>query len=297
MLFKNTLSPKAEMIAFEILWAMDGMTEKKFASLFRENMRLPSEILGQQAQQSGEDFSDLEVKVEDFLSKMDKDFSIAVNSDYQYPDKLQDAAYPIEAFYYKGDINLLNRRCISVVGSRKCSEQGLLRAKKLSKLLVKEGVTIVSGLAEGVDTVALKAAIENGGRVIGVVGTPINQTYPKKNAALQEEIAENHLLISQVPFYRYQYEQFDFHRFYFPRRNVTMSAISEGTVVVEASDTSGTISQARAALKQKRKLFILNSCFENKTITWPEKFIAKGAIRVFKIEDITKNLTHDRKKD
>src|ERR1019366_8913989 len=108
----------------------------------------------------------------------------------------------------------------------------------------------------------------------------IDEYYPKENRDLQDLIAKSHLLVSQVPFYRYATEPFRSRRNYFPQRNETMSALSEATIIVEASDTSGTLTQARAALEQKRKLFILDSCFERPDITWPRRFEARGAIRV-----------------
>ena len=115
----------------------------------------------------------------------------------------------------------------------------------------------------------IERVLEEGGRTIGVIGTPLTSVYPKQNAALQEKIAQEHLLISQVPFKRYSEQDFRLNRSFFPERNVTMSALSDATIIVEASDTSGTLYQARAALRQKRKLFILNNCFENASLKWP----------------------------
>lgn len=283
-MFENSISPKEEMIAFETLWAIDDMSEKKFANLFKEN-ELPSEVISKK-------FANLSLKpeIEKYLERFKDEFSVAVLDDFQYPKKLQDAEYPIELFYYKGNIDLINKRCISVVGSRQCSNEGIKRTKKLVKMLVKQGFVIVSGLARGIDTAAMETVIEEGGQMIGVIGTPINEYYPKENKALQDTVAKQHLLISHVPFYRYKIEPFAARKYYFPRRNKTMSAISEGTVIVEASDTSGTLTQARAALQQKRKLFILNTCFENKRIKWPATYARKGAIRVRELEDILINL-------
>ncbi|QBY43750.1 DNA-processing protein DprA [Arsenophonus nasoniae] len=114
--------------------------------------------------------------------------------------------------------------------------------------------------------------------------------YPKQNIELQQRIRENYLLISQVPFKRYLDQDYRTNRLFFPERNATMSALSEATIIVEASDTSGTLTQARAALDQGRKLFILDSCFKNSTISWPEKYEARGAIRVKNYQDIKDNL-------
>lgn len=286
-IFSNILSPYEEMIAFESLWAKQGMTEKIMSELF-SSKKTPSEVL---REQYGLLESPEKKKVEEFLAKKLGKFGVCVNGSFNYPVKLQEAEHPIELFYYKGDLTLLDEPSLSVVGARESTEDGTKRAAKIAKMLVEKGLIVVSGLAKGIDTAALRAAIEAGGKVIGVIGTPIDEYYPAENKELQDEIAKNHLLISQVPFYRYHNEPFKNRRFYFPKRNVTMSAISLGTIIVEASDTSGTLTQARAAIAQKRKLFILNSCFDKKDISWPAKYEQKGAIRVKDFTDVIDSLS------
>jgi len=275
------------MIAYETLWGQQNQSLRTLAEVFKHAHLLPSQILGTDL--FGSPVEALRKRVEDFLRKK-TGFSVAVHGAFQYPEKLREAKYPIELFYYRGDIGLLESRSVSVVGSRKCTEDGIKRTKKLVTELARLQFTIVSGLALGIDTVALKTAIEQGGKVIGVIGTPIDQYYPAENKDLQDKIAREHLLISQVPFFRYSVEPFKSKRNYFPQRNETMSALSEATIIVEASDTSGTLTQARAALQQGRKLFILNSCFENPNISWPHTFAKRGAIRVHKTDDIIKEL-------
>jgi DNA processing protein len=140
--------------------------------------------------------------------------------------------------------------------------------------------TVVSGLAAGIDTAAHTGALDAGGRTIAVLGTPLGKTYPASNAALQERIAREFLVISQVPVVRYSKQTPIQNRLFFPERNVTMSALTKATVIIEAGNTSGTLIQARAALHQKRKLFILESCFRDPTLTWPERLQKQGAVRV-----------------
>ncbi len=124
-----------------------------------------------------------------------------------------------------------------------------------------------------------------------MLGTPLDLRYPKENLLLQEEIARNHLLISQVPVLRYrQAPNPTLNRFFFVERNITMAALTQATVIVEAGQTSGTLVQARHALKQGRKLFILDNNFRNPTLTWPAKFQEQGAIRVRDYEDIQGHL-------
>jgi DNA processing protein len=260
---------------------------RKIAELFTENQVLPSELLRKCANEHlFSEVDELKQIVEEYLHQFNG-FSVCVNGTFQYPRRLRDAKHPIELFYYKGDIGLLESPCVSVVGARNCTEEGDKRARKLVRGLVEKNYTIVSGLAHGIDTAAMSEVMGcESGRTIGVIGTPINQYYPKENKDFQNRIAERQLLISQVPFYRYENEPFRTRRFYFPQRNETMAALSEATVVVEASDKSGTLTQARACLQQERKLFVLDSCFNNPQISWPRYYEEKGAIRVKEFDDI-----------
>jgi DNA processing protein len=208
-----------------------------------------------------------------------------------YPEGLRDAEYPLEFLYYQGNWDLVySPRRVAIVGTREPSEEGLRRTAKLASLLVRDGVTVVSGLAKGVDTMAHETAIKHGDRTIAVIGTPIDQVYPKENAQLQQRIAREHLLVSQVPVLVYSKRPPTVNRMFFPERNITMSALTQATIIVEAGETSGTLIQARAALKQSRKLFILESNFQNPKLTWPKRYEALGAIRVRDYEDIAAHL-------
>ena len=104
-----------------------------------------------------------------------------------------------------------------------------------------DNFTIVSGLAKGIDAAAHKTAIKQKGRTIAVLGTPLNTYYPKENSKLKNFIAHRHLLISQVPFVRYSKQSPFGNKLFFPERNKTMSALTEVTVIIEASGTSGTL--------------------------------------------------------
>jgi len=295
MIIENAISPYAEMLAYETLWALQGVSLKTIAEWVKQNPVVPSKLL--RAKEGEVLFSEVAAirdQVAAFLATIKEPFSICVHGTFEYPARLRDAKYPLELFYYKGDIGLLESKCISIVGARECTPEGAKRAAKLAKGLVKQGFTVVSGLAKGIDTAAMATAMEVGGNTIGVIGTPIDQHYPKENQQLQQQVAKRHLLVSQVPFYRYSKEPFSSKKYYFPQRNETMAAISEATVIVEASDTSGSLTQARACVQQGRKLFILNSCFERKDITWPAKYEKEGAIRVRDIDDLL-NVVGDAK--
>ena len=221
-------------------------------------------------------------------------FGVRIDHTSDYPEKLHDADHPLFLLYFQGVWDIAFSPGVAVVGTRRPSEQGKMRARKLVKKLIEKGYTIYSGLASGIDTEAHETALALGGKTVAVIGTPLSHTYPKENFNLQKEIAKNHLLISQVPVIRYDRHGPKFNKFYFPERNKTMSAMSEATVIVEAGETSGTLIQARAALKQGRKVFILNNCFENSSLSWPEKLEKKGAIRVRDFEEIDRVLSDTR---
>ncbi len=278
----SPISPRRELGAYEALWLEKGATFKSLADRFAADpAALPSDFVPTQlADQCAADV------MKRLTQAGVHQFGVRINHAGDYPMKLRDARHPVELVYYRGAWEITETRCIAVVGSRESSEDGLLRAARLARELVDRGFTVVSGLAKGVDTAALSAAIALKGRTIAVVGTPLGICYPKENEPLQEEIARWHLLISQVPVLRYAKQAPPQNRLFFPERNVTMSALTEGTIIVEAGDTSGTLTQARAALHQGRKLFILNSCFNRSDISWPARFETEGAVRVRTPEDI-----------
>lgn len=285
----SIIKPIEEIAAYETLWENSKATFKSIAEIFQKSPGIkPTDLVKRHQYEKN---LDKLVKIfNELRSENNYRPNMLINGVVNYPEKLRSAKEPIELFYYTGNLDLIYSRSVAIVGARKPSEDGKKRARKLSKLLVESGFTIVSGLAAGIDTEAHKSAILNGGKTIAVIGTPLNSVYPKENLKLQNYIAHKHLLISQVPFIKYENQDYRSNRLFFPERNKTMSAITEATIIVEASDTSGTLIQARAALQQGRLLFILESCFQNKDITWPSYYEKRGAIRVKDFSDITNAL-------
>ena len=287
--FARTVSPYQEMGAYEALWDVDGTTFKQLAQHFAANPgQLPSDLVP--AEQAAE-FSAM--VCQQFNAAGIDRFGVRVYGEAEYPDRLRDAAYPIELLYYTGHWDLVWEKSVAVVGTRKPSNKGVARTRKLVNALVDDGYTVASGLARGIDTAAHETAIAAGGKTVAVIGTPLSVTYPKENAALQHRIATEHLLISQVPVHRYDKHDFRWNRAFFPERNATMSALSVATVIVEAGKTSGALIQARHALQQGRKLFILDSCFQQ-GLEWPQKLARKGAVRVREYGDIRGELPSPR---
>lgn len=275
-----------EIGAYESLWTEHNASFRSIAERFAQNPGTrPSDLVPEdQARELGSQI------LRRIRERIHSRFDVRLHGEVDYPDRLRDATHPVELLYFQGDWELVFTPAVAVVGTRKPTPEGVKRTRQLVQKLVADGFTIVSGLAEGVDTAAHDAAIREGGQTIAVIGTPLGHVYPRSNAALQDRIAREFLLISQVPLARYEAQNFKVNRFFFPERNKTMAALTEATVIVEASETSGTLVQAREALKQGRKLFILNSCFERGDLAWPTRFEKEGAIRVRDYADIRQQL-------
>jgi len=287
MLVHKPVNTRDELGAYEHLWRQPNSNTKRLAELFESNPgQLPSDLVDEGTAQ------EVAREVIDQLAKRGiKRFGVRINGTADYPDRLRDATEPVEMLYFLGSWELAESpRRVAVVGTRQVTPEGSARTRKLVRGLVQHDFTIVSGLAQGVDTIAHQTAIDEGGKTIAVIGTPISEVYPKENAELQRRIASDFLLISQVPVLRYKAQGPKGNRLFFPERNKTMSALTQATIIVEAGETSGTLIQAKAALDQGRMLFILESNFSNPAITWPARFEKLGGRRVADLDDILREL-------
>lgn len=278
----RAISPLRELGAYEALWAKEGTSFESLAGLFCGSPgQLPSDLVSER--EADETAAQVIALAERRgLAR----FEVCVHHAPDYPSRLRDARHPVELLYHRGSWSLTALPAIAVVGTRKPSPEGLKRTRRLVRELVEAGFAIVSGLAEGIDTAAHRAALEAGGRSIAVLGTPLSEVYPRLNRGLQDQLGAEHLVVSQVPFKRYFAQGMPANQRFFAERNATMSALTEASVIVEATDSSGTLIQARAALEQGRALFILESAFQDTSLTWPQMFAARGAIRVTRTEDI-----------
>jgi DNA processing protein len=203
--------------------------------------------------------------------------------DDEYPTTLR-LIFNLPPFLFvRGTFQESDLRSVAVVGTRQASETGVRRAERMAQLLSERGVTVVSGLARGIDTAAHRAALESGGRTIAVIGTGIRRCYPAENKALAERIAGTGILVSQF------WPDAPPATYTFPRRNVTMSGIAQGTVVIEASSTSGAKMQARLALEHGKKVFLLRSLADSQE--WARKYIAeRGTVGVDDVDDVVRLL-------
>ncbi|AUW92698.1 hypothetical protein BXT84_00935 [Sulfobacillus thermotolerans] len=211
-----------------------------------------------------------------------KHYYIVEQGSAEYPVLLTQIHNPPRFLFLKGDVSLLKQPIVSIVGTRNASDLGRWRAGKLAALLSRRGIVVASGLAKGIDAAAHHGTLLAQGRTIAVLGTPLNQAYPKENAELQDQIAIEGLLVSQFA------PSMAVKRYNFPQRNATMSGISVATVVIEAGETSGALIQADYAIKQGRIVFIPQSAVDNDNLQWPKKFLARSpnAFKFRTIEEV-----------
>ena len=179
--------------------------------------------------------------------------------------------YAPQTLFVAGDRHLLRQGArVAIVGSRQATPEGRARARQLAFRLCERRIVVVSGLAQGIDTAAHQAALAQDGRTIAVIGTPLDQVYPKANASLQHQIMREHLCVSQFPVGS------PVQRKNFPMRNRTMALLSDATVMIEASDTSGSLTQGWEALRLGRGLFIAKAVADNPSLSWPKKMLYYG---------------------
>ncbi len=194
--------------------------------------------------------------VEDWHLTLDRlldesDTRLVTVLDDEYPVNLRRIYNRPPFLFVRGTLDADDKRSVAVVGTRRASTEGLRQARHLASQLARRGVTVVSGLAAGIDTEAHTATLDSGGRTVAVMGTGIDRVYPAENGALAERIAADGALVSQFwPGAPPRAENF-------PLRNVVSSGIAMGTVVVEANGMSGARMQARLALEHGKRLFLM----------------------------------------
>lgn len=208
-------------------------------------------------------------------------YEIIKIDDKLYPQKLRIIDKPPKQLYAIGNLNLLKKDMIAVIGTRKITDYGKKIAKKFCKEIALRDIPIISGMAIGTDTIAHKSALKYGAPTIAVLGTGLNNIYPEENLQLYEEILNsNGLIISEVDLgIKYDCKSF-------PRRNRIVSALSECVLVIEAAYRSGTSITVRYAKEQGKQVFAVPGMLENVYGVGVNKFIKEGANIVTDIEDI-----------
>jgi DNA processing protein len=201
-------------------------------------------------------------------------------ADEGYPQPLRSLAAPPPVLHLLGDYQERDELAISIVGTRRSTPYGRLVAEQLARGLSELGLTIVSGMALGIDTAAHRGAIAAGGRTIAVLGSGFARIYPRENLKLMKEIASSGGILSEFSL------EVEPERWNFPRRNRIISGLSRGVVVVEAPEKSGALITARLALDQGREVFAVPARITDETSRGVHQLLKAGAKLVEGVEDI-----------
>jgi len=212
-------------------------------------------------------------KVEEFIKKTEEDnIKFVLYGEEDYPEELKNLYSPPSIIYYKGDLSLVNNEIAAVVGSRKCSYYGSAVTRSISNCLSSMDITIISGAARGIDSIAHKIALENSAKTIGVLGCGIDVYYPIENKRLINSIARDGLLISEFPI---GYPPFPKN---FPQRNRIISALSKIVIITEATEKSGALYTANFALELNKDVMAVPGNINENSYRGCNNLIKEGAL-------------------
>lgn len=209
---------------------------------------------------------------------------IVTLADADYPRALLATADPPVLLYVKGRVELLNRPAIAIVGSRSATKQGEINAAAFAAALSGAGLTVVSGLALGIDAAAHRGALQGAGSTVAFIGTGADRIYPARNEPLTREIAEKGCIVSEFPLGTAALPG------NFPRRNRLIAGIALGCLVVEAAERSGSLITARLALDAGREVFAIPGSIHSPLAKGCHRLIQQGAKLVEKAQDILEEL-------
>jgi len=220
-------------------------------------------------------------KIHRYLKKLkENDIKVYTIDEEEYPENLKNIYDPPPVLYVKGNLQASDVNSIAVVGSRKASDYGLKTAEKLGMELAEAGITVVSGMALGIDSAAHRGALKAGGRTIAVFACGLNFVYPRSGYNLAKEIIKNGAIISEYPLGIEAVPQ------NFPARNRIISGVSKGIVIVEANEKSGSLITANFALEQGRDVFAVPGNIGMPNSMGTNALIKDGAKLVTCVNDI-----------
>jgi DNA processing protein len=214
----------------------------------------------------------------------DKNHHLLTFGSDEYPDLLTQLRGAPLALFVNGNIDAMHLPSLAIIGSRNPTRGGITNALEFSKYMARSGYTIVSGLAQGIDTAAHRGALEAGGRTVALLGHGIDRVYPPQNRDLAHEIATTGALVTEYPLGAPPDKR------HFPERNRLISGLSIGTLVVEAARRSGSLITARLAADQGREVFALPGSIHNPLARGCHELIRQGAKLVETAADISAEL-------
>lgn len=233
-------------------------------------------------------FSDCESGYDSIMSSYSKHNAVILTiDDADYPDRLRNIDEPPWVLYAIGRLELMHRHSVSIVGTRTPTAYGRHMTKELAQGFAARGLTVVSGLARGIDGVAHEASVKLAGSTIAVLGTPLDRIYPPQHASLFRQIAVEGLLLTEVPI------GMAFHPGLFPLRNRIIAGLSAGTVVIEAAARSGSLITAEQAFAFDRELFALPGPVTSPKSAGTNQLLAdRKANAILSVEDWFKQLPY-----
>lgn len=224
----------------------------------------------------------------DLEKEFEKVKSLQVNivtlEDDTYPPLLRAIPDPPTLLYVRGELMRADDKCLAVVGTRKPSKYGRDVAYRLANYVAQQDITIISGLAQGIDTASHHGALDSGGRTIAVLGNGIDRIYPSENRELADEIVKNGAIIAEMPIGTAPLAK------NFPRRNRIISGMSLGVLVAEAPEKSGSLITVESAIEQGREVFAVPHNIFSKTGRGTNQLIQEGAKLVLRVRDILDEL-------
>ncbi len=200
--------------------------------------------------------------------------------DPSYPSALQGIKNPPKQLYCCGDVDIMKEKCVAVIGSRTSTVYGRRTAQAIGRCLAAAGVTVVSGMATGIDTSAHEGALEAGGKTIAVLGCGPDVCYPPENRVLMSEIQRHGLIVTEYG------PGTPANRYHFPNRNRIISGLCEATVVVQARNRSGSLITAELAAEQGREVFAVPGNIDSQYNLGNNKLIKEGATPLICTDDI-----------
>ena len=270
LLFKRLIdrfrSPESALNAsYDELIQVEGITHRLVSGINRHS--LPDHIK----------------KEMDLIQK--KGYQVITLTDDVYPPRLREIYDPPPFLYVYGTLKKTIRN-IAVVGARKATTYGMASARDLSMALARHDLTIVSGMARGIDTAAHHGALMAGGQTVAVLGSGLDRIYPAENTKLFHKIAENGAVVSELPLLT------EPEAYHFPARNRIISGMSLGTVVIEAARKSGSLITARLAAEQNREVFAVPGSIHSMKSSGTHSLIKQGAKLVETAHDILEELAY-----